>query len=167
MATGGGDFETALDGLLPFDVGKVVLVVAEGACELGAGVDHGRLDGGGPVEEVDDLSEAFGAVDLQIVHDGGLAGVGAGYDDALALLAPGLDGDGEDPFDGPQTAVQTQLAHDDIAVEVVTFHHADGAEDADGDGEVVGGAFLLEVGGCEVDDEVLVRDLESGLEESR
>ena len=119
VATGSGNLQAALDSLLPFDVGEVVLVAVQRPGELGAGVDDGLRQVCQAVEVVRHLLQALGAVDLQVVHYGGLAGVFDGDDDALAASLPRLDGDGQHALDGAQSSVQPQLAHDDIPLQLV------------------------------------------------
>ena len=162
VGAGGGYLECALDVCLAFDVGEVELVVVELACELGAGVEVSQRDGALVVEEVDDLFEVVGAVDFEVVDNGGFACVGGREDDAFALAGACFDGDGQCAFDGAERAVEAEFAHDDVAVECDGVDFAERAEDADGDGEVVGGAFFAEIGWCEVDDDAFGWDAVAG-----
>ena len=64
-------------------------------------------------------------------------------------------GDRERALDGPQAAVERQLAEKEVILEVGLEQHARGAEDSEGDGEVEARAFFLHVGGRKVDGDVL------------
>ena len=148
VAAGGSNLEASLNGLLPLDVGEVIFVAVERAGELGAGVHDGLFKRALAVEEINDLLQRVGAVDLEVVDDGGLAGVLGGHYDAFVLLFSCLDGYGQHTFDGAQRAVEAQLSHDDVFVEVVSLHVAQRPESCNSDGEVVSGAFFFQVGRC-------------------
>ena len=90
--------------------------------------------------------------DFDAFGDGGFGCVLGGDEDFFAAAIFGFDGDGEDAFDGADGAVEGELADDGEVVFVGKGGlHAVGG-DGEGDGEVEGGAFFLEIGGSEVDD---------------
>ena len=94
MAARSGNLQCPFDTLLPFHVGKIVLVMVEVVCKFGAGVDDSGFHHLLPIQVVDNLFDILGSVYLQIVDYGGFAGVLLGDDDAFELLLAGLDGYG-------------------------------------------------------------------------
>ena len=156
VSSGAGHLYGALDELLAADVGEVGVEVSGGLCEAGAGVYDG---GGGSIvaaeEQGDGLGQAADAVDVDVVDDGGLGGVGFGDYEALQAHLAGLDGHGEDSADAEDVAAQGQLADGHDALHGVGGDDACGREDAQQHGEVVAGAPLADGGGGEVDDDAL------------
>ena len=106
MTAGGGNLEAALHSLLPFYISEVVFVVVQRAGELGTCVHHCLLNGAFAIEEVGHLLEAGGAIDLEVVDDGRLAGIFRRHNQAFIFLLAGFDGDGQHTLDGTQGAVQ-------------------------------------------------------------
>ena len=150
VAAGDGDLHGAAGEGLALDVGEVL--PAGGALrEEGVAVD---AVGGGqrlPGEQVEGLAEGLGGPDVDALDEGGLVGVGGGDDDgAEAAVAQGQH-DGQDAADAPHLAAERQLAHHGHGFQERQFVGAVGGEQGQGDGQVVDGALLAEVGGGEVD----------------
>ena len=150
MAASDGDFEGSLDVVLAFDVFKVDFVAALSLEEFLA-VELEGGDGAFAGEIVVGLVEGGDGDNLDAFGDGGFGGILGGNEEFFAALVFGFDGDGENAFDGADGAVESQFAHDGVVFFVRKGGvHAVGC-DGEGDGEVEGGAFFLEVGGGEVD----------------
>ena len=152
MSACGGHFECPLDVLLSLYVGEVEGKLVLMGKEFLAGVDDGGLHRGGLVEEVYDLGDVVRAVDGEVVDDSCLACVLLGYYHAFEAQLACLDGDGQCAFDGLQAAVEAQLAHEQEARQAFGLDEPVGSQQADGQGQVVGRAFLADVGGGHVDD---------------
>ena len=122
-----------------------------------------ELAEGGGVEQLADFEQGVDGVDVDAFDHGSLAGVGGGDDEGANAGGAGGDGDGQHALDGAQTAVETELADQQEVGDVLDVQAAVGAEDADGDGQVEAGAFLLNVGGGEVDGDAGGRNVEAGV----
>ncbi len=109
------------------------------------------------------MAEIFSAIDLEAIDHGGLVDVGAGHDHPIEAEFAGLDCHGERAFDGEECAVEAQLAHNQVAVKVRAIYLAVGSEDSDGNGEIIGGAFLADVGGRHIDQDSAMGRLEVAL----
>jgi len=166
VATGGGDFESALGGLLAANVGEVEGEVLEFVKDLSSfDFECGGVNTavGGLVEKVADLEERFNRIDVDAFDDGGFAGVGFGNDEVFDASLAGGDGDGEHAGDGAKGAVEAELTDEEEVVEVTELEGSIGAEDADGHGKVEAGALFLDVGGGEVDGDVSGGEVEAGV----
>ncbi len=147
VAAGGGDFESALGGLLAahiFEVDGEVLQLAEKLFGLDAEGLALNLANDGGVEQIDDIEQRGDGIDVDAFDDGGFGGVGGGKDEVGDVLLAREDGDGQHAGDGAHAAVESQLADEQEAIDVVDAQRAVGAEDSDGDGKVESGAFFLQ-----------------------
>ena len=161
MAARSGYFECPLNTLLPFHIGKVVLIVVQMVGKFGAGVHIGGFHQLLAVKMVDNLLEIVGAIHFQIVDNGSFAGILLRYDDAFELLSPGLDGNGQNTLYRAQAAVQRKLTHNDILVQVVGPHIASRGQYSYGNSEVIGCPFLFQVGGSHIHHHLLSRNMVS------
>ena len=155
-----GDLDGSLGMLLSFYLGEILLVRGiglEGALDIDA---HG-IEGGGAGEELHHLRQGLHAVDRDGLDDGRLLRVV--FRDHHAAV-PGLfrkHGHGERAPHRLDPAVEGELAHDEVAVHHLLGEDALGDQHADGDGQVEGGAFLLDVRGGEIDDDLLEGKIEA------
>jgi hypothetical protein len=166
VATGGGDFEGTLGGLLAADIGEVEGEVLEFIEDLGGfNFESGGVNAAvaGLVEKVADLEKRFNWIDVDALDDGGFAGVGFGDDEVFNAAFAGSNGDGEHAGDGTECTVEAKLADEEEVVEVAKLEGSIGAEDADGHGEVEAGALFFDVGGGEVDGDVSGGEVEAGV----
>uniref|UniRef100_E6PYE2 Uncharacterized protein n=1 Tax=mine drainage metagenome TaxID=410659 RepID=E6PYE2_9ZZZZ len=121
VSTRGGDFKSALGGLLSAYVAEVGGVVLQLGQEHAGGdletwpLDFAKERG---VEQVDDVGEVFDGVDVDALDDSGLGSID-GWDDEICDAArTSQDGDGEDAGDGTQSAVEAEFADEEKAAEV-------------------------------------------------
>ena len=70
---------------------------------------------------------------------------------------------GSMPCTARSAAVEAELADQEEVGDVLDVQRAVGAENADGDGQIEAGAFLLDVGGREVDGDAGGRNVEAGV----
>ena len=165
MPTGGGDLQGALDVFLAAHVVEVVSVVSVGGLGGGAlglspdSVGDGALFSG----DFDPVAEGVDGDDLNAVDQGGFFGVDGGDDDAADGGIAGGGGDGEDAADVSEFAVEGEFAHEEGVADGAFADLAGGDEHADGDGEVVAGALLADVGGGEVDGDALGGEAGAGV----
>ncbi len=103
------------------------------------------------VEQLQHIQQRGGGIDVDALHHGGLGGVGGGQNQVGNALFAGQDGHRQHAGHGAHAAVQSQFAHQQEAAQVVGPQRAVSAQDADGDGQVEARAFLLQVGGSQVD----------------
>jgi hypothetical protein len=73
---------------------------------------------------------------------------------------------GNMPGTARNAAIQAQFAHQQKLAQIVRVERAISAQNADGDGQIEARAFLLQVGGREVDGDVRGRDLVAGVFDS-
>jgi hypothetical protein len=106
VTTGGSQFQGPFDILLSLDIGEVHGIVVLLIREELAGRNHHRLEGLILEEEVHGLIEVVDAIDLEVIDDGGLAGVGFGENDAFVFLLAGLDGHRQAALYGSQASVE-------------------------------------------------------------
>ena len=145
VATCAGHFESALDAFLAFDFAEIEVKLLQRAGEFGAGVEPYRLGSRGAGEEIGHLAQRVKPVDVEIVDHGSLGGVFSRYDDAAETLSACFDGHGQHAVDGPQRAVERQLAQQDIFVEIRCLYQLRAGHQRDGYGQVIGRAFLLDI----------------------
>ena len=151
---GGGDFQRALDVLLAAHVGEVDGGGGEALRVRGIGggeAGQGSIAGGG----LDEGPEGGEADDFDGVDQGGFGRVDVGEDESGEVGGAQGGGDGEDAGDVAEVAVEGQFPEEDGALGDGGGDLPGGHEDADGDGEVVAGAFFAQVGGGEVDGDAL------------
>ena len=150
MKAGGGHFQGALGVVLAADVGQVGIVgrIAV-AVEVDAAVGEG-FDGRLAVQMGQQLGQGRHGIDLHTLHQCGLGGVHGRHEYGADALLAGHPDHGQDAGGVAQAAVQGQLAEEDGRLH--GRQRLAGAEqDADGDGQVVGRAGFLQVGGSQVD----------------
>ena len=92
--------------------------------------------------------------------------VGLGHDDVGEALLIGEGDHRQHAVGVAQAAVEGQLAEED-GVRQVGGHLLGAEQDADGDGQVVGGSGFLEVGRGQVDDDALHRKDAAGVADGR
>ncbi len=94
-------------------------------------------------------------IDIQFIHHSSLTHVSFRHNQAFVAQLTRLDGDRKRATDGQDGTVQTQFAHHHVAVEQTGGNHILCGQNADGHREVVGSTFLSDVGGCQVDGNLL------------
>ena len=150
VAAGGGDFQRALGAPLPAHVGKVVrrLTPLE---QLVIGRDgHGR-DRVPAAQMADGVTEVMDGQDVKPLHAGGLARIlRREQQRAHAALARGHR-HGERAAHAEHAAGEGELTDRRDAGKALRVERAAGGEDGERDGQVIGRALLLDVGGREVD----------------
>ena len=143
----GGHGQPPLHVLLPDHLAQVG--AALGRLRGGRGFGGPGRDGILAQQVHGQLREGVHGVDLDAVHERGLGRVGRGHEGAARAPVPRHGDHGQGSADGAHLAVERQLAHEHGIVER-GLHLPAGHEDARGDGQVVGGALLAQVGGGEV-----------------
>ena len=146
MTTGSRYLQRPLDAFLTFHIGEVVLIMALLGEEFLTCVDIFRLVASVAIHKPNDIHQRLHAVDFQLVDDSGLPDVLPWDDKSLELLLAGADGDGQRSADGLQVSVKSQLAYQHVFVESFALYLVVGCQYADGQGQVVSGSFLLDVG---------------------
>ena len=167
VAAGTRHLEGTLHVLLAFDLGEVEVEPVGGAGELLAGVHHGGFNRPRAGDKIYHLGERFHAIDIEVVDHGGLGGVGLGHNHAPKPGCPGGDGHGQRAAYGKHGAVERQLAHNHVAVEFRRLYLFSSCKHGEGDGQIVGGAFLAHIGRREVDDHIVARELVAGMQQSQ
>ena len=164
MAAGAGDFQGALGVLLAANVLKV-----DGVNNFLREVEGGRALGRDfllPGEMGHDVAEMANGENGDALDEGGLRGVGLGNEEAQVALFLGHRGHGQGAVYGADRAVQAQFA-DDQGVVQIGEDLAGGGHDAEGDGQVVGGAFFAQVGGGQIYCEAVLGKVESAVGDGR
>ena len=82
--------------------------------ELLASIDDGGLIDVGAVEKTYHIGETIHPVDVEVVDNGSLTGIGLRHEEALELLLAGKDGYGQGSADGFQAPVETQFTNHHI-----------------------------------------------------
>ena len=152
---------------MPFDIGKVELVLVKAACKLGTGVDNGLLDGACAVEERNDFLYVGDAIDVEIVDYGCFACIVFRKDEAFEFTFTGFYCHRKGTFYWPQASVKRELAHNDIFVKIVRLDVSVGGNDTYCQWQVVSGAFFAYVGRSHINDDVPLRYVQAALVEGR
>ena len=97
-----------------------------------------------------DLSQADDGDHLDALDQGGFVGVLSGYEHRLESLFSGHDDHGEDAVGVSKAAVEREFTQEQSGAGYLG-NLARAEQDAQGDGEVVGGSGLSDVGGSQVD----------------
>lgn len=93
MRARGGDFESAFNGFLAFDVGEVEVVIG-GLVEDVGEIDFGGCDFELAFEEGDGFAEVSDGQDLETLNDGGFGGVFGSDEEADFAVGTSLKRDG-------------------------------------------------------------------------
>ena len=83
-------------------------------CKQGSGINIQLLQRILVVQEFDNLLDAVGNQDIQIVHHSRLVGIFARYDDTLQAHLTGQDGKRQTSPDGLHMSVERKFAHHHI-----------------------------------------------------
>ena len=158
VASGAGDFDGALGGLLAADVFEIDQEFL-GFVQQGVAIGFQRDDAVARVYEVDYIEQGADGVDVDSADHGGFAGVGFGDDQLGDLAGAGFEGDGERAANAAHAAVERQLADEQAIFDVLLREAAVGAYDAERHGQVESRAFFLYIGGSEVDGDVRGRNV--------
>ena len=149
MESGGGDFQSALG-----------VVLAPYVCEVGVawGIAIAvqvhttvgeRFDGGVALQVVNQLSQGFYRINFHTVHQRGLGGIYGGHVGGAKTLFPGHPYHRQDAGGVAQSAVEGKFTEKNGRLRGGLC--LTGAEqDADGDGQIVGGAGLFQIGWSQV-----------------
>lgn len=163
VAAGACHFKSPLDVLLAFHFQEVVVEYVCGCGKFRACVDDGRFDCRVACQELHDLAERAGAVDVEVVDHSCFRGVGFGQYEAFVAERAREDCHRQGAAYGQQGAVERELAQDHVGACAVGGYLFGCGKDADGYGQVVGGALFLDVRRAEVDDDVAAREVEAAL----
>jgi len=162
VCPGGCHLEGPLGLPLVPDVGEINVVACRGAPHVTLVPREGE-EFPLSLEVVEDLEEMVGPEDGDVPHHGGFPAVAHGNDDGAHAFLPGEKGHGENTPDGFHGPVEGKLARYEMAFERLHFQGPHGGEDADGDGQVEGRAFLADIGRGEIDGYAVPGELEAGI----
>ena len=129
VASGAGDFDGALGGLLAADVFEVDEEFLR-FFQQRVAIGFQRDDAVAGVDEVDHIEQRADGVDVDSADHGGFAGVGLGDDQLGNLAGAGFEGDGERAANAANAAVEGQLADEQAVFDRLLSEAAVGAYDA-------------------------------------
>ena len=162
VTAGRGHLNGAFGVELAFDVAKIHRVLA-GLRQHRRRVDvHGR-ELARFVDQVQGFRQRAQSVNLHVLHHGGFRGIFERQHQLAQTFLPRHGGDGERAFDGPQAAIERQLAKKERAFQVVLQQRARGAQNPQRDGKIESRAFLLHVGGRQIHSDVLPGELQAAV----
>ena len=157
VASGGGDLQRTLGLGLALDVAEVLRVLAAADQGLvGDGLNGG--DGQFSGEVAHRGAQGVDREDLQPLDAADLVGVRGGKQDLPHAVLPGGDDHGQRAAHRAHGAIQRELAEDHHALQGLLPERAHAGEDPEGEGEVVGGALLLQIGRGQVHRQALRRE---------
>src|SRR5712692_11992187 len=158
MATGAGNFEGALGGLLATHILEVHHEVLQLA-QKGVAVYFERQNTVARVDETDHIEQRPHRVHRDPAHHGGLSGVQFRHNHAGDLLAPRLDGNGQCPSDDAHAAVQRQFSNEEAVGNLLFVQSPVGTQDSERHGQVEARALLANVCRSEVNGDLSGRDV--------
>ena len=150
VTTGDGHFDRTFDVALALHVAKidiVVLVAGEKHAEIAAGWKQRNFT----AQKLKCLPQILYAVDVDLVHHGGLARVCFRHKHSVLAAPARFQSDWQHALDGTHRAVQRELTDEAEFFEsrrVDLLAHRDHPER---DGEIEAWAFFLNIGGREID----------------
>ena len=159
MPAGCCNFECTLHVFLPSDIAEVEVEQCLLLVKLLSRVDNHGCKGLRSREKLDDIDDAFHAIDLEIVHHGRLSDVVFRHNQPLETLGPRLDGNGKGTFDGLQPTVKPQLSDHHIAVETVCLYASSGRKQGNCQRKVKATALLFQVSRRHVHGDIGLRKL--------
>ena len=148
-----------LGALLPLHVGKVQREARERL--RGVRLAGGKL--GLPHKEGHGLAQSLRGKHGKPFHHGGLPGILGGRDEPAGLLASGKERKGEHTGNRLQPAVQRKFGRREPAVQHIRRNDAGCRQQAEGQRQIVGRAFLAAVGRGKVHCDAGSRKLEAGI----
>ena len=162
MPARGGDLQRPLGLALALDVAEVLGELAAADQRL---IGHGaqRRDGQIAGQVAYRLQQGRRGKYLRALDAADLPGVLRGQQEALHAPLHHGDHHRQRAAHGPDAAVQRQLAEHAQAVQRLLVDHAHAAEYAQGDGQVEGGALLLQVRRGQVHDQPFRREAEAAV----
>ncbi len=128
-------------------------------CKLCPSVHHSGLERNLVVEELYHLRDIVDAVDVEVVDHGGFGGVVAGQDKTVELHLSRENRHGQSALYGLYRPVEREFAHNHISVKSFGTNLLVASKNANGNGQVIGRAFLLDVGRRHVDYHLFARKL--------
>ena len=162
VPAGGADFHRPLDVLLAHDVGEVGGVDRLGL-EGGLYIDFNRRERFHFGQMADELGQIAHRVNVDVGHQRRLGGILGGHEHALDPFIAGHGRQRQHALGVAGRAVQRKLAEEERAVEQVVPHLRRGGQHADGDGQVIGRAFLAQIGRGQVDGDAMEREGEAAV----
>ena len=111
MASCSGHFQGSFDVLLSANVREIKVEIILMLKEFPARVNDNGLALRLSVKKRYDVSHAVHAVNVKLIHNSRLAGIGCGHDKALVMFEPCLDGNRQYTLDGLKLSVKPQLAY--------------------------------------------------------
>ena len=159
VRTGGGDLEGALGVRVAPHVGEIEAVAL--ALPTGPTGAEGRADVPLAIQVLHRVVQGGDGNDVDAFHHAGLRGIRGGHENGREALPPRVQGHRQHAAHRAHAAVERQLAHHERALQPAGLDQPGGAEDADRDRQVEGGAFLADIGGRQVDGDAVDRELEA------
>ncbi len=162
MRASSGDLQSPLDVLLALDVAQV-----DGGWRFGVQVDlvAVNLELDVAVEMRHQICQILNGDDSQAGDEGGLAGVRFGEKEGGDLFLARHRRHGEHAADVAGAAVEGEFADQQRAVQRIGGYLLGGGQDAHGDGQVIDGAGLADVGGRQVDGQSLAGKVEAAVDD--
>ncbi len=118
------------------------------------GVNDQGFNVSGTVNEFHGLCQTGHPDHVELVDNRRLAGIVLRKDDALVFFLAGLNGYGQYPLDGTQPAIQRQLAQDHVLRQTLSVDLFGRGQDGQGDGQIIGRAFLAQIRRSEIHHEL-------------
>ncbi len=159
---GGGDLQGALGLLLAADLVEIDGVVETPPEEL-ARIDPHRCDRGSAAEELHDLGEMIHRYDLDLGDERRLGGILPREDHPPDAQGTCPEGRGKGAVDPLHAAVQREFAQDEVVGEGPGGEELLGGQDRDGDRQVEGGALLFDIGGGQIDGDMMAGEGVAGV----
>ena len=118
MASGCGNFHGSLDIFLALHICKVKFGCIYALVKNLPRVGYERFNLEIPLQKIRGLIQGLHADNIQAIDNGGLLCIFEGKDKSLEPPLSCFDGDGKHPFDGAKFAVEGELPHEHILVEI-------------------------------------------------
>ena len=166
VPAGAGDLDRALGRVLSahiFEIHAQALALAE---QLGGRDLHGSYAVSG-VDELHHFHQRAHGKDIHAVDHRRLASVDLGHQQVGDLLGTRRYGDRQRAADAPQAAIERQLAHHHVIVQLALVQSAIGAKDAERHRQIESRSLFLHVRGSQIDRDVSGRNVVAGILQRR
>ena len=163
MTAGASHLKGAFHIVLSLHIAEIEGEIALCFGKFGARIDYGRFQRLFAIEQLHHLRNVVHAIHLQIVDDSGFGSVFFGQDKSLEVEFACQNSHRQRAFNFSYRPIESQFTHNHVFAQPIGGHHFVGSQGADSDRQIVGRAFLFDVGRRHVNHHRFVRERESSL----
>ena len=147
VTTRSSNLHGALHGFLSFDIGKVKLIFVLSLIELLTRINFRRLNSRRRiVQQIDNLLNVVRTINFQVIHHCRLTHILLGNNQPLIFLCTSHNRYWQSTSNWQERAVETQLTYHHKTGQTIDFYLPGSCHNANGNRQIVGRTFFLQIG---------------------